>query len=74
MQVTPHAQEAGTYALAFQELELDWHWDGHEPVSAYVEREHPHLLRVYDAAFLAHAIESTRAHVAGPGTSPRDKP
>ena len=40
---------------------LDWHWDGSEPVRAYIEREHPHLLRVYDADFLVSAIESISA-------------
>jgi hypothetical protein len=48
------------YALAFEELGLDWQWDGSEPVRAYIEREHPHLLRVYDAEFLVSAIESIR--------------
>jgi hypothetical protein len=57
--------QAERYALAFEELGLDWHWDGSEPVRAYIEREHPHLLRVYDADFLVNAIESicSRAQV-----------
>ena len=55
-QVPPHGQ----YRLAFEELGLDWHWDGREPVRAYIEREHPHLLRVYDADFLLNAIEAVR--------------
>lgn len=51
---------SGRYALAFEELGLEWQWDGKEPVRAYIEREHPHLLRVYDADFLVNAIESVR--------------
>ena len=52
------------YVLAFTELGLNWNWDGKEPVQNYIARECPHLLRVYDAEFLATAIES----------SGRDKP
>jgi hypothetical protein len=57
------ASQAQQYLLAFEELGLDWHWDGSEPVRAYIEREHPHLLRSYDADFLVNAIESTRKRV-----------
>lgn len=61
-------QEAGAqaqqYSLAFEELGLDWRWDGREPVRAYIEREHPHLLRAYDADFLVNAIEHTRKRVS----------
>jgi hypothetical protein len=64
MQARQEVQAAARYMLALEELGLDWHWDGREPVRAYIEREHPHLLRVYDAEFLANAIEgiSNRAH------------
>jgi hypothetical protein len=55
----PHA-----YAVALEELGLDWQWDGNEPVRAYIEREHPHLLRVYDADFLVNAIECARQRVS----------
>jgi len=30
---------------------------------AYLEKEQPHLLRVYDADFLVEAVESTRARL-----------
>jgi hypothetical protein len=45
------------YVLAFTELGIDPHWDGREPVRAYIEREYPHLLRVYDVDFLVNAVE-----------------
>ena len=32
---------------------------------AYIEREQPHLLRVYDADFLVNAIESISARADG---------
>ena len=56
-------QPQARYALAFEELNLDWQWDGVEPLRAYIEREHPHLLRMYDADFLVSVIESTCARV-----------
>ena len=52
------------YLLAFESLGLEWHWDASEPVRAYIEREHPHLLRAYDADFLVNAIEAARRRVA----------
>lgn len=58
MQARQHAQPSEQYALAFEELGFDWHWDGKEPLRAYIEREHPQLLRMYDADFLIRAIES----------------
>jgi hypothetical protein len=64
MQARQHTAAREEYVLAFTELGLDWHWDGSEPVRAYIEREHPHLLRVYDADFLVNAIESVRARSA----------
>ena len=57
------------YNSAFDELGLAWHWDratyawlpdGPERVRAYVEREHPHLLRSYDAEFLVQAVENAK--------------
>jgi hypothetical protein len=63
MQALQQRQPNERYALAFEELGLDWHWDGKEPVRAYIEREHPHLLRVYDADFLVNAIESICSRV-----------
>lgn len=61
--VQQQAQPQARYALAFEELNLDWQWDGIEPLRAYIEREHPHLLRMYDADFLVSAIESISARV-----------
>lgn len=61
MQARQQAQPYDRYALAFEELGLEWNWDGDEPLRAYIEREHPHLLRMYDADFLVSAIESISA-------------
>ncbi|HUR90238.1 MAG TPA: hypothetical protein VMZ74_14205 [Ramlibacter sp.] len=57
------------YNSAFDELGLAWHWDratfawlpeGPGRVRTYVEREHPHLLRAYDAEFLVEAVEKAK--------------
>ena len=60
--------ERSAFNAAFYELGLPWHWDDatHERlaldpcrrsrVRRYVEQEHPHLLRAYDAEFLADAV------------------
>jgi len=57
------------YNSAFEELGLSWYWDrstwarlpeGSQRVLAYVEREHPHLLRSYDGDFLVAAVETAR--------------
>lgn len=64
MQAQQQTRAGERYTLAFAELGLDWHWDGREPVRAYIEREHPHLLRVYDADFLVNAIEHVSARSA----------
>lgn len=58
------------YNAAFDELGLNWYWDaatyasllGHSGgcVRHYVETEQPHLLRSYDADFLAAAVEAAR--------------
>ena len=58
------AAQAGQYLLALEALGLEWHWDATEPVRHYIEREHPHLLRAYDADFLVNAIEAARRRVA----------
>ena len=58
------AESTQQYLLAFEALGLEWHWDASEPVRAYIEREHPHLLRAYDADFLVNAIEAARRRVA----------
>ena len=53
------------YTAAFEELGLAWDWDpatygsGREGLSAYLRKEHPHLLRAYEAEFLVDAVEST---------------
>jgi hypothetical protein len=59
-----------SYNAAFEELGLNWHWDpvtyaclpaeGPEGLRAYLEREHSHLLRAYDADFLVNAIETAK--------------
>jgi len=64
------------YNAAFEELGLNWHWDavtfaclparGREGVRAYLQSEHPHLLRAYDADFLADAIETAKARFYAP--------
>jgi hypothetical protein len=58
------------YNAAFEELGLNWHWDpvtyaclpeqGPEGLRAYLEKEHPHLLRAYEADFLVNAIETAK--------------
>ncbi|RYY49143.1 MAG: hypothetical protein EOO24_67170 [Comamonadaceae bacterium] len=58
-----------TYTAAFEELGLAWEWDpatygpGREGLRAYLEKEHPHLLRAYEADFLLEAVEATRARL-----------
>lgn len=60
--------ERSAFNAAFYELGLRWFWD-HDTYQAlstdpcararvrrYVEREQPHLLRAYDADFLAEAV------------------
>ena len=61
------------YNAAFYELGLGWHWDSHtfdgllpvtctsERVRKYMTAHQSHLLHVYDAAFLATAIEATKS-------------
>ena len=57
------------YHAAIDELGLEWNWDpatyghGAAGLRAYLEKEQPHLLRVYDADFLVQAVESTRARL-----------
>jgi hypothetical protein len=66
------AAELEAYNRAFLELELSWLWDAptfrdlvrsaadRDFVGAYVEREQPHLLRVYDKSFLRDLILSAK--------------
>jgi hypothetical protein len=59
------------YNAAFDELGLSWHWDpvtyaclpaaGPEGLRAYLEKEHAHLLRAYEADFLVTAIETAKS-------------
>lgn len=59
------------YNAAFDELGLNWHWDGatfarlqrygRAGVRSYVETEQAHLLRAYSVEFLVDAIEATKA-------------
>ncbi|TLY55731.1 MAG: hypothetical protein E6K35_09735 [Gammaproteobacteria bacterium] len=62
------AAELEAYNRAFCELELPWRWDAQtfrhlvsvapdrDVVGAYVERSQPHLLRVYEKAFLRNLV------------------
>ncbi len=66
------AAELEAYNRAFSELELPWRWDAQtlrhllsvapdrDCVGAYVERNQPHLLRVYEKAFLRDLVSSAR--------------
>jgi hypothetical protein len=67
--------ELDAYNAAFDELELDWHWDRailaelaaitseKERIVAYLRRHRPHLLQVYDAGALAEHIAQTKARL-----------
>lgn len=60
--------QRSAFNAAFYELGLRWYWDHdtftalaarpceRERVHRYVEAEHPHLLRAYDADFLTSAV------------------
>ena len=64
--------ELEAYNRAFCELELPWRWDattlrqllseatGEDCVAAYVERNQPHLLRVYEKTFLRDLVLSAK--------------
>jgi hypothetical protein len=66
------AAELEAYNHAFTELELPWRWDAdifrdllrvaadRDFVGAYVERNRPHLLRVYEKAFLRDLVLSAK--------------
>jgi len=66
--------DRNAYNAAFYDLGLRWHWDSdtyHRLISQsecpaqriqhYLETTQPHLLKAYDAAFLADAIQQKRA-------------
>jgi hypothetical protein len=60
------------YNAAFKDLGLTWYWDpatfarvhalGRDAMRQYLTSEHSHLLRAYDADFLARAIEAAKEH------------
>ena len=64
--------ELEAYNRAFLELELSWRWDARtfrdllrvaadrDCVGAYVERQQPHLLRVYEKSFLRDLVLSAK--------------
>jgi hypothetical protein len=66
------AAELEAYNRAFSELELPWRWDvrtfrdllqvaaDRDFVGAYIERNRPHLLRVYEKAFLRDLVLSAK--------------
>jgi len=66
------AAELEAYNRAFLELELSWSWDARtfrdlvrvasdrDFVGAYVERNQPHLLRVYEKSFLRDLVLSAK--------------
>jgi len=67
------AAELHAFNRAFSELELPWRWDEDtlrqlkscagdaDCVSAYIERSHAHLLRVYDKSFLSDLVLAAKA-------------
>jgi len=64
--------ELDAFNAAFDELGFGWHWDratmaelaaisdDNGRVRAYVQRHHPHLLKVYDAEFLIGLVVDTK--------------
>jgi hypothetical protein len=67
--------ERNAYNAAFYQLGLRWHWDRHTysellryspkaevRIRRYIETRHPHLLKAYDAEFLAAAIHERKQH------------
>ena len=61
------------YNRAFHELDLGWHWSAQtyrelaplateqDRIRAYLTGHYPHLLRAYDADFLADAIHGVKS-------------
>jgi len=76
------AAELEAYNRAFCELELPWRWDAQtlrhlvsvapdrDVVGAYVERSQPHLLRVYEKAFLRNLVLSGKDRCRQESQSP----
>ena len=62
------------FNAAFEDLGLAWHWDPatwdslgveaceEQGLRTYLQTQHPHLLRAYDADFLVGAICSAKAN------------
>ena len=72
-QFTHEEIQRNAYNAAFYELGFRWHWDreiycqllrqsqdGIERVCRYLNDHQPHLLRAYDAKFLAEVIEQKK--------------
>jgi hypothetical protein len=69
-------RELAAYNAAFEELELGWHWDRRvldglrsipgerARLCAFLREHKPHLLKVYDEAFLVDLILGTKARFA----------
>ncbi|MBI3368780.1 MAG: hypothetical protein HY021_10165 [Burkholderiales bacterium] len=66
--------ERNSYNAAFYALGLRWHWDCEtydalvgrsddpaERIQHYLETRQPHLLKAYEAGFLANAIQQKKA-------------
>lgn len=68
-QETMERAEHHAYHAALDELGLEWNFDpavhgsGPSGLRSYLEKEHPHLLRAYDADFLVQAVESTKTRI-----------
>ncbi|WP_342619639.1 hypothetical protein [Rhodoferax sp. GW822-FHT02A01] len=71
------------YNAAFYEIGLNWYWDEKiyadltcqfdspaEQIQHYLNAQHPHLLRVYDATFLTDLIQSKMAEYCTRASSP----
>ena len=66
------AMERDAFNAAFRELGLRWHWDATtfqrlksvtddcERIRTYMESHCQHLLKAYDAAFLANAVHAVK--------------
>lgn len=67
----PLEEQRDAYNAAFDDLGLNWQWDaatfaglpdhGRDGLREYLQAQHPHLLRAYDAEFLVEAIEAAKA-------------
>ncbi|GMU71751.1 MAG: hypothetical protein DYH14_07920 [Betaproteobacteria bacterium PRO3] len=74
--------ELEAYNAAFEELELDWHWDSAtmrelvgpgseaERIAGWLRRHRPHLAKAYDVDALAREIVEARDRLRVGATSP----